>query len=165
VDDDLERLDEADELARLEQMLRARRAAAVARVLAGEGLAQQQAARRERPHERGEERPVQVVEDEDEVVRLLAERHPRGLEVEHLGRHREAQAPRELPQRKDARGVAVDRADEGARLREDERVPTAAARDVERPRAARREPRVLEEPGRGARGPSEAVVEDALPAA
>jgi hypothetical protein len=165
VADDLQRLDEPAQLARLEQVLRARGPAAVARVLARERLAQQQAARRKRPHEHGKDRPVKVVEDENEIVRVLAERHVRRLEVEHLGRHGEVEASRERPQRVDARGVEVHRADEGARLREDERVATAAARDVEGARSARREPRVLEEPGRGPRRPGPLVAERALPAA
>jgi len=48
-------------------------------------LAEQNPARLERADERGEERPVEVVEDEHELPLLLAEVRGAVLEIDHLG--------------------------------------------------------------------------------
>ena len=160
---DLERRDEPQDLAGLEEVLRARRPSPRARVLPREGLAEEDTARGERTHDRREERPVQVVEHEHQLVLTLAEADPRDLEVEHVGNDRQVQPSRDRPQRLDARGVAVERAHEGARRREDEGVAPAAARHVERARAARDEADVLEEPRRRTGRRHRLVVERARP--
>jgi hypothetical protein len=165
VADDLQGFDEARQLARIEQVLGAGGAAVVPRVLARVRFAQEQASRRERPHQRGKERPVEIVEDEDEVVLPLSERDGVGLEVEHFRRHRQTETTRHGPQRLDARGIVVHRPDEGPCLREHEGVSPATAGDVERAGAARREPHELEEPGRRARGRRRPAFEAPRPAA
>ena len=63
----LERRDEPRQLAGLEQVLGARRAAPRFACSGVKRLAEQHPARRQRAHERREERPVQVVEDEHEL--------------------------------------------------------------------------------------------------
>ncbi len=132
-------------------------------MLPREGLVQKDTAGGERADEGREERPVEVVEHEHQLVLAVAEAHAGRLEVDHVGDDRQLQPSRDRPQRLDTRGVAVDGAHERARRREDEGVAPAAARHVQRARAARDEADVLEEPGRRTGGRSRRVVERTSP--
>ena len=80
----LERGHEPRQLSGLEEMVGARRAA-VPGLRRRVRLAQQNPARLERADERGEQRPMEVVEDEHELPLLLAEVRGAVLEIDHLG--------------------------------------------------------------------------------
>jgi hypothetical protein len=133
-------------------------------VLASERLDEEDATRREGRDQRREERPVQIVEHEDEVVRRLPQGEVGCLEVLDLGNQREREAPGDRAQRLDARRVAIDGTHERPRRREDERVPAAPACHVERPRAAAGQEGVVEEPRRRPSRGAGCVIEGARPA-
>jgi len=145
----LERGHEPRELTRLEEVIGALRARAP-RLLRRVRLAEQDSARLQRADERGEQRPVEVVEHEHELPLLLAEVRRHVFEIDHLGVERQLEATSQGVEPRYLACVTVHRAHQEAGAGEEEGVPATAAGHVQRACPAGGEVRVREEPRRGA---------------
>jgi hypothetical protein len=123
---------------------------AVAGLLHGERLIKKEAAGSHGPDESREERPVEVVDDDDQVVGLPAQVDLADLQVHHSGLQRKAAADGLVPQLIDGLRVSIDGDDGEASLSQEEGMPSPAAGYVEGVACAREKVFVEEEPGRRA---------------
>ena len=133
--------DHLQELAGFEQKIRIRRPT-VRLVAAGEGFVQQNAVVRQRREKFRQQRPMQIVDDDDGIEALAAEDRPSGLEV--LRPRRDAR----LVGKYCKRGrVTIDGDDVAPARGEEARVAPVPAGHVQHPRAGGDQPGKTLDPG------------------
>ena len=123
--------DTLQQLAGLEQKIRIRRPA-VGLVAAGEGLVEQHAVVGQRREQLRQQRPMQIVDDDDRVEAFAAEDRTSAFEVQ-----RARLDARLAGERRERGRVAIDGDDVAAARGEEARMAAVAAGDVEHPRARR----------------------------
>jgi len=117
----------------------------VASLVHGERLIEKESAGSHGPDETRKERPVEVVDDDDQVEGLPAQVDLPGLQVHDAGLQRKAAAGSLVPQLVDGLRVSIDGDDGEASLRQEQGMPSPAAGYVEGVACAREKVFVEEE--------------------
>src|SRR5688572_15984075 len=136
---------EIEQLPRFQQEVSIRRLAARG-LRPRECFIDQQTARRESTDQVWKERPMQIVHDDDDVVRGSTEWIVTAFEIAHFGAKRQTVLARSVVQLAYRFGIAIEGKCRESSLGQPERVTPASTRDVERASITRQQAGVLHEP-------------------